>query len=325
MRRRDFIATIGSAAALCWSDPAQAQQPARIRRIGILSGLGSNAEAQSRLAAFRQGLAALGWVEGRNLQIDERFGAGQSDVLAVHAAELARLNPDVLLGIGSRAWTELQRQTKTIPIVNVGVPLALVDGLARPPANATGFSIFEPSLTGKLLGLIKEAVPDTTRVTMLIHAESNVTPPNSRAFEQAASRLGVTPHIALLRERADIERALDETARHPLSAVLVPADIFVVTYPDLLLALAARHRLPMISPYRILLGDSGLICYGPDFRDVFRRAAGYVDRILKGEKPADLPIQTPTKFELVINIKTARALGLSVPPTLLVRADEVIE
>jgi ABC-type uncharacterized transport system substrate-binding protein len=218
-----------------------------------------------------------------------------------------------------------QRETKAIPIVNVGVPLALVEGLARPPGNATGFSIFEPSLIGKLLGLTKEAVPDLELVTMLIHAETNVMPAYSRAFEQAASLLAVRPNIALLRDRADIVRALDDLASHRHSGVLVPPEVFILSYPDLLLALAAKHRLPVISPYRILVGDGGLICYGPDLRGVYRRAAGYVDRILRGEKPADLPVQAPTKYELVINLNTAKALGLTVPPMLLARADEVIE
>jgi ABC-type uncharacterized transport system substrate-binding protein len=231
MRRRNFVAFLGSAAV--WPLATRAQQGDRVRRIGILTGLANEAEGQARIAAFRRGLEALGWVEGRTVRVDERWAAGESDLLQAHASELVGLRPDVILGTGSRVWTLLQRETRTIPIVSVGVPIALVEGLARPGGNATGFSIFEPSLIGKLLDLLKEAAPHVTRVTLLIHADTNVRPAYSDAFEAAAPLLAIKPIVAPVRDRADIARALDALAREPNGGVLVPPEIFVMSHREL--------------------------------------------------------------------------------------------
>ena len=324
MRRREFITLVGGAAA-AWPLAAGAQQRERLRRIAVLNSTANDVEGQARIAAFRQRLKELGWIEHRNVQIDERWTAGETDQTQAHASELVSLRPDVILGTGGRVWTELQRETRTIPIVTVGVPIGLIGSLARPGGNATGFSIFESSLIGKLLAALKEAAPHVTHASLLIHPDVPNAAEYLHSFEESAPLLAVRPIVARVRDREGIERALNELALEANGGVLVPPNTHVLAHRDLVLALAARHRLPSVSPYRTLVAAGSLMSYGPDFLDVYRRAADYVDRILKGEKPADLPVQTPTKFELVINLKTAKALGIEVPPMLLARADEVIE
>jgi putative tryptophan/tyrosine transport system substrate-binding protein len=323
MRRREFVTLLGGAAA-AWPLPARAQQGERMRRIGILSGLANDDEGQSRIAAFKRGLATLGWTEDRNIQIVERWAVGETERVRSYTAEIVGLSADVIVAIGSRAWVAVQQETRTIPVVAIGAPFSWFESLARPGGNVTGFGIFETSIIGKLLDLLHEAVPLVTRVVMLVHADNPSVVDYSRELERA-TLLAIKPTVVQVRKRDDIERALDEFARDPSGSLLVPPEVFVSANREFVLVLAARHRLPVVSPYRLFVTGGGLMSYGPDFPDVYRRAAGYVDRILKGEKPANLPIQLPTKYDLVINLKTAKALGLDVPPNLLARADEVIE
>jgi putative ABC transport system substrate-binding protein len=296
-----------------------------MRRIGVLMGGANDAEGQARITAFRLGLQAQGWIEGRSVHIDERWAVGETASVQAYAAELLRLQPDVIMGTGSRVWTALQRQTATIPIVAVGVPMALMKNIARPSGNATGFTIFEQSLVGKLLDTLKEAAPHLARVALLIHPDHPSFVEYSGTFESSANLLGIRPIVARVSDRDGIERSLHELAREGNGAVLVPAEVFIAAHRELVVTLATQYRLPSVSPYRSFVASGSLISYGPDTSDVYRRAATYVDRILKGERPADLPVQTPTKYALVINLKTAKALGLEIPPTVLARADEVIE
>jgi putative tryptophan/tyrosine transport system substrate-binding protein len=324
MRRRKFIALLGGSAVV-WPLAARAQQGERMRRIGVLMGGANDAEGQARILAFRQGLQAQGWIEGRSVRIYERWAAGETASVEAHASELLGLQPDVILATGSRVWAALQRQTTTIPIVSVGVPMALMKNIARPAGNATGFTIFEHSLVSKLLDTLKEAAPHVARVAMLIHPDHPSIVEYSSTFESAANLLGIRPIVAQVSDRDGIERSLHKMGREANGGVLVPAEVFIAAHRELVLTLATHHRLPSVSPYRSFVTSGSLLSYGPDTSDVYRRAAGYVDRILKDEKPADLPVQTPTKYMLVINLKTAKALGLEIPPTLLARADEVIE
>jgi putative tryptophan/tyrosine transport system substrate-binding protein len=324
MRRREFITLLGGAAA-AWPLAARAQQPERMRRVGVLMGSTNDAEGQARITAFRQGMQAQGWIEGSSVRIDERWADGEPASVLAHASELVRLKPDVILGTGSRVWVALQRQTATIPIVSVGVPMALMKNIARPAGNVTGFTIFEHTLVSKLLDTLKEAAPHVARVAMLIHPDHPSIVEYSSTFESAANLLRIRPIVAQVSNRDAIERSLHELAREANSGVLVPAEVFIAAHRELVLTLAAHHRLPSVSPYRSFVSSGALISYGPDTSDVYRRAATYVDRILRGERPADLPVQTPTKYQLVINLKTAKAFGLDVPPMLLARADEVIE
>jgi putative ABC transport system substrate-binding protein len=323
MKRREFITLAGAAAA--WPIAARAQQPERMRRVGVLMGGANDAEGQARITAFRQSLQAEGWIEDRSVRIDERWAGGETASVQAHASELVGLKPDVILGTGSRVWAMLQRQTSTIPIVSVGVPMVFLKNIARPGGNATGFTIFEHTLVSKLLDTLKEAAPHVARVAMLIHPDHPSIVEYSSTFESAANPLGIRPIVAQVSDRDAIERSLHELAREANGGVLVPAEVFIAAHRELVLTLATHHRLPSVSPYRSFATSGGLISYGPDTSDVYRRAATYVDRILKGERPADLPVQTPTKYQLVINLKTAKTLGLDVPDKLLALADEVIE
>jgi putative ABC transport system substrate-binding protein len=328
MRRREFITLLGGAAA-AWPLAARAQQPERVRRIGVLMHTAADEPAsQARLAAFLQGLQESGWVVGRNIRIDTRWSTGDIAQLNRDAAALVAISPDVILaGVGGTIPPLLQA-TRTVPIIFAqGIdPVGnnFVDSLARPGGNATGFIQFEYSLSGKWLELLKEVAPQVTRVGVL--RERGAAAIGQWAIIQAvAQSMGVELKPIELSNASDIERAVSAFARLPNSGLLVVVSAASLTHRDLIVALAARHQLPAAYSNRVFVSEGGLISYGPEIISQYRRAAGYVDRVLKGEKPADLPVQVPTKYELVINLQTARALGLTVPASLLARADEVIE
>jgi putative ABC transport system substrate-binding protein len=329
MRRRDFIKVIaGSAAA--WPLAARAQQGERMRRIGVLMNLGSDdAEGQPRLAAFHQGLEQLGWSVGRNVRIDYRWGAGDADSFRRYAAELVALAPEVILASGFPSVAALQQVTSSVPVVFVLVidPVGggFIESLARPGGNFTGFALHEFSTSGKWLELLKEIAPHVTRAAVLRDAALTLGTAQFSVIQAMAPSLGVEVSPIGLRNAPEIERAVTAFARSANGGLIVTASSLAAVHRKLIIALAARHKLPAVYYTRYVVTDGGLISYGADFVSQFRTAAGYVDRILKGEKPADLPVQAPTKYELVINLKTARALGLDVPTSLLLRADEVIE
>ena len=328
MRRREFIVVIGGAAA--WPLAARAQQPERMRRIGVLMALPANdAEGQARVAAFLQGLQELGWSVGRNVIVDFRWSAGNSADARKYAAELVALGPDVILAYSSSAVASLQQVTSTVPIVFsvVADPVGAgyVESLARPGGNITGFTVFDYSMSGKWLQLLKEIAPGVTRVAVFRDPSIAAGPGLFAVIQAVAPSLGVELRPVDVRDEGEIERALALFAPNPNSGLIVTGSPQATSHRDFIIALAARHRLPAVYFGRYWAAGGGLISYGPDFLDQFRRAAGYVDRILKGEKPADMPVQAPTKFDLVINLKTAKALGLTVPPSLLARTDEVIE
>jgi putative tryptophan/tyrosine transport system substrate-binding protein len=329
MRRREFITLLGGVAA-AWPLVARAQQPERVRRIGILLPAAANdAEMQARVGAFLQGLQQLGWTIGRNVRIDTRWATANAAEIRRHAAELAALAPDVILAHGGSTVGPLLQATRTVPIVFPAavdpVGAGFVDSLARPGGNATGFMGTEYSVGGKWLELLKEIVPSVTRVAVL---RDTTTPTGIGLFGviQALApslRVEVTP--VNLRDAGEIERAVAAFARAPNGGLIVPAGAAGVSHRDLIVRMAARYKLPAVYYDGSFVAAGGLISYGIDLVDQYRRAAGYVDRILKGEKPADLPVQAPTKYELAINLKTAKALGLTVPPSVLAHADEVIE
>jgi ABC-type uncharacterized transport system substrate-binding protein len=328
MRRREFITLLGGAAA--WPLAAHAQQRERMRRIGVLIPYAADdPEGQARIAAFLQGLQQLGWTEGRNVRIDYRWSAGDADRARRYAAELVALAPDVILASGTSTVGPLLQATRTVPIVFpvIGDPVGagFVDSLARPGGNATGFMSREYSLSGKWLELLKEIAPSVTRVAVLRDAALSVGPVQFGVIQAVAPSLRVEVNPINLRDAGEIERAIAAFAGSPNGGLILTGGATSLLHSDLIITLAARHKLPAVYPYRHIVTGGGLIFYGANFYDQYRRAAGYVDRILKGEKPADLPVQAPTKYELVINLKTAKALGLEVPPTLLARADEVIE
>jgi ABC-type uncharacterized transport system substrate-binding protein len=328
LRRREFITLLGGAAA--WPIAAQAQQQERERRIGMLFAVTEdNAEGQARLAAFLQGLQELGWVDGRNVRIDRRWGAIDPERSRTDAAEIIALGPDVILTAGEPAVAALQRATRTVPIVFAQVPdpvgAGFVDSLARPGGNITGFTVFEYGISGKWLELLKQIAPNVTRVAVLRDPSVASGTGQLGAIQGAAASFGVELRPVDVRDPGEIERALAAFARVANGGLIVTGSAVGVVHRDLIVTLAARHGLPAVYTQRFFVTGGGLISYGPDRVDQYRRAAQYVDRILKGEKPADLPVQAPTKYELVINLKTAKSLGIEVPPTLLARADEVIE
>jgi putative ABC transport system substrate-binding protein len=327
MRRREFITLLGSAAA--WPLAARAQQPEGMRRIGVLMTLAEDsADAQARVRAFREGLQKLGWTPGRNIQIEYRWSAADADRLGKYAAELVALAPDVILANTTPAVTSLQRSSRTLPIVFASVidPVGsgLVASLSRPGGNATGFITFEYALAGKWVELLKEVAPRVTRAAVL-REPAVAAGIGQFAAIQSVGAIGMDLSVIDLRDLREVEQAVAEFARGSNGGLIVTGSIFAASHRDAIAALAARHKLPAVYPYRYYVTAGGLMSYGPDPVDEYRRAAGYVDRMLKGEKPADLPVQAPTKYELVINLKTAKVLGLDVPPTLLARADEVIE
>ncbi len=329
MRRRDFIkAVAGSAAA--WPLAVRAQQGERKRRVGVLMGLAADdPEAQDRIAAFEQGLQQLGWTDGGNLQIDYRRGAGESDPTRKYAAELVALAPDVILASGGTVVGALLQATRTVPIVftQTADPVAagFVSSLARPGGNATGFTTAEYGISGKWLELLKEIAPGVTRAAVLRDPSIPAGIGQFTSIQSVAPSFGIELSPVDVRDASEIERAVTAFARGSNSGLIVTSSGSAAVHRELIIALAARYRLPAVYNYRYFATSGGLISYGPDPIDQYRRAAGYVDRILKGEKPGDLPVQAPTKYELAINLKTAMALGLAVPPTLLARADEVIE
>ena len=328
MRRREFITLVGGAAA-AWPLAARAQQSDRVRRIGALIGAAQDdPDTQARLAAFVQALAQLGWTDGRNVRIDYRWAAGNAENYRKYAAELVALAPDVVLAPGFSVGPMIQA-TRTVPIVFVfttdPVGSGFVDSLARPGRNATGFMQFEFSLNAKWLELLKEIAPGVTRAAVLRDAAIPSGIGQFAVIQSVAPSVGVDVSPINLRDAGEIERGVEAFARGANGGLIVAASALATVHRDLIITLAARHKLPAVYFNRLFVADGGLISYGADFNDQYRRAAGYVDRILKGEKPADMPVQAPTKYELAINLKTAKALGLTVPPSLLARADEVIE
>ena len=328
MTRREFITLLGGAAA-GWPIAARAQQR-EMRRIGVLMGLASDdPEGQARLAAFAQGLQQSGWTVGQNVRVDYRWSGGNADNMRKYAAELVALAPDVILAHSSQAVAPLLQATRTVPIVFTAVTdpvgAGYVDSLARPGGNATGFLVWEYSIAGKWLELLKEIAPGVTRAAVLRESAIAAGPALFGVIQAAAPSLGVELRPVDVRDAGEIERAITAFAQGANGGLIVTGSPLAAVHRDLIVTLAARHKLPAVYFGRHFVTVGGLISYGPDFVDQHRRAAGYVDRILKGEKPADLPVQAPTKYELVINLKTAKALGLEIPPTLLARADEVIE
>jgi putative ABC transport system substrate-binding protein len=330
MRRREFITLLGGAAAT-WPLVARAQQGDQMRRVAILHSFAeSDAEAQSWIKAFMHGMAVLGWTEGRNIRIDIRWGGGDVNQLQTFAKELVDLHPDVVFAVTTPAVNAIRRETRVTPIVFslVTDPVAqrLVESLVRPGGYITGFTIFEPAIGGKWVEVLKEVAPETKRIAVIFNPE---TAPYYKLYmksiDEAAASLAVQTFEAGVHSRTEIENVISKLAREPASGVIAMSDTFPTVHRDLIIALAARYRMPAAYPFRFFVTDGGLISYGVDLSDMHRRSASYVDRILKGEKPAELPVQLPTKFELVINLKTARSLGHDIPLTLLTRADEVIE
>ena len=328
MRRREFIALFSGAAT--WPLAARAQQPEPMRRIGVLMNRAANdPDGQARLAAFKQNLQQLGWTDGGNVRIDTRWGEDDVERERRYAAELVALAPDVILASGTLSVAPLQRSSRTLPIVFVGVvdPIGggIVDSLARPGGNATGFLVFEYSLGGKWLDLLRQVAPSVTRVAVLRDPDIPSGTAMFGVIQSAAQSVGLEVSPIGMRDSGEIERAVADFARSANGGLIVTTGASVSVHRDLIVTLAAKHKLPAVYAYRFMVAAGGLMSYSPDQVDEYRRAAVYVDRILKGEKPADLPVQAPTKYELVINLKTAKALGLSVPQSLLSRADELIE
>ena len=329
MKRRDFITLLGAAGATCalgWS----ARPAGRPKRVGVLVGLGNDLEGQIRVLALKNRLRDLGWIEGENLQLDVRWSAGEHDRIQAQAKELIALGPDVLVGASLPVVAVLQRMTRTIPIIFVIVPDPVRNGVvanqAEPEGNLTGFSTSDASMGGKWLETLRGIVPQIKRIGLLSDQES--IPRGRRYFssiEAAARPFGIEWSHLSLRGAADIDHALDSLAREPNSGLIVLPDNLVVRHRQIIVAAAARHRLPAVYPYRYFAASGGLVSYGIDTVDLYSRAAAYVDRILRGARPADLPVQEPTKYELVINLKAAKVLGFEVPPTLVACANEVIE
>ena len=330
MRRREFIGLFGGT-AFAWSLAAHAQQPDRPRRIGVLVSLGKeDPETKARLAAFAQGLQELGWTDGRNIRIDYRWGGGDAERTRKYAAELVALEPDIILAGNTSTVRPLQQATRTVPIVFAGVvdPVAagFVDSLSRPGGNTTGFTQFEYSMGGKWPELLKEIAPRVTRAAVLrLRDVTSAEAGEFAAIQTVAPSLGVAVTPFGLGDADEIERGIAAFARTSNAGLIVTTGPSPTLHRQLIIMLAARHRLPTVYPFRTFVNDGGLISYGPDSTDAYRRAADYVDRILKGEKAANLPVQAPTKYELVVNRKTAKALGLTIPQSIIARADEVIE
>jgi putative ABC transport system substrate-binding protein len=329
MRRRDFIKTVCST-AIIWPLAARAQQPERMRRVGVLMFLAQDdPESKPRISAFVEGLRQLGWTVDQNLKIEIRWVAADAMLTRRYAAELVALSPDVILAVASEATAALREVTSTLPIVFVGVTdpvgAGYVASLARPNGNATGFSFIEYNMSGKWLELLKEVAPRVTRVAILRDPSLPAGIGQLGAIQSVASSLGIETSPIDVRDAGEIERAITSFARTANGGLIVVTGPAAFSNRKLIIALADQHKLPTVYFYRAFVKAGGLISYGPDPIAPYRQAAGYVDRILKGEKPADLPVQAPTKYELVINLKTAKALGLIVPNSLLTRADELIE
>jgi putative ABC transport system substrate-binding protein len=329
VKRREFITLVGGA-TVAWPLTARAQQPERMRRIGIfMPGAADNSEFQDRNVAFLQALAEKGWALGRNARFDYRWGAGQIERYPAFAEELVALAPDVILGNGTATVRALQQTTRSVPIVfaNITDPVGngLVASLARPGRNTTGFISHEMGFSGKWLELLKEVAPRVTRVAVVRDSAISSQIGLLGAMQSAAPALGIELRAVEVQDPDEIRRAITDFAREPNGGLIVSAGARAVLHRELIVMLAAQSRLPAVYPFRTFVSGGGLMSYGADTIYVYRQAASYVDRILKGEKPADLPVQAPTKYELVINLKTAKMLGLTVPDALLARADEVIE
>jgi putative ABC transport system substrate-binding protein len=327
--RREFITLLGGAAA-AWPLAARAQQGERVRRLAALMPFAKdNPVGQARMSAFLQGLQQLGWVDGRNLRIDTSWGGGGTDLIRTHAKEVVAREPEVIMAFTSAAVASLREITRTVPIVFAVVAdpvgAGYVESLARPGANMTGFAAQDYALSGKSLELLKEIVPQVTRVAVLRDSAIAAGPGQFGALQSVAPSLGVELRPIDVHNPTEIEHAIEVFAKGPNEGLIVTGSPLATLHRDLIISLAARHRLPAVYYERLYPVGGGLVSYGPNYLDQCRRAAGYVDRILKGEKPADLPVQAPTKYELAINLKTAKALGLDMPATVLARADEVIE
>jgi putative ABC transport system substrate-binding protein len=328
MKRREFITLVGGAAAM-WPVASRAQQTERMRNIGVLVGVAEDdANMIARLAALRQGLTRRGWSEGRNIRIDYRYAPAGARVQAL-ANELVALQPDVILAHTVTVAAALQRESRTIPIVFVSLsdPIGsgFIDSLARPGRNLTGLTTFEPSIAGKWLSMLKEVAPQIKRAAFVANPEINSYQFYLRAAQAPTTALAIELVPRPVRNVTEITNVIEDFARVPDSGLIVPPDILTATHGELIIALAARHRLPAVYAFGYLVSAGGLMSYGTDRVDEMRQAASYIDRILRGDKPADLPVQTPTRFETVVNLKTAKALGVTVPTSLLLAADEVIE
>jgi putative ABC transport system substrate-binding protein len=327
-RRREFITGLGGAAA--WPLVARAQQRERMRRIGVLIGGRDENDplANTILSAFTQALAGLGWAEGRNVRMDVRWGGDDINRIRALAQEMVGLQPDIILASSTPATIALQRETRTIPIVfmNVGDPIVrgIVARLNQPGGNVTGFALYEPALAGKWLELLSEIAPGLKRATIMFNFDLRVSP-FMPSIETAARSLKVEPITAHIHSDAEIETAIIAVGSERRGGLIVMPDVFMIAHRASIISAAARNNVPAVYAHSFFARDGGLFSYGPDQRDILRRAVSYVDRILRGEKPGDLPVQFPTKFEMVLNLKTAKALGLEVPLSILVRADEVIE
>jgi putative tryptophan/tyrosine transport system substrate-binding protein len=328
IRRREFITLLGSAAA-AWPLAARAQQPDRMRRIALLMAVADEGPGQAQAKAFRQGLEGLGWTDGRNLRIEIRWAAGDYERYRAIAAQLIGLAPEVIVTQSNAVTTIVSRLTRTIPIVFAGAsdPLetGLITNMARPGGNVTGFAQLEIEIAGKYLELLKQAAPGLTRVAVLYGRGGMASPEYLKKIDTLAPSFGVQTTSIPANDSAEIDRAIEAFSREPNGGLIVLSGPTGTTRRKQIFDLAARHRLPAIYPYRFFVTDGGLMSYGPDIDEQYRRAASYVDRILKGEKPADLPVQAPTKFDLVINLKTAKTIGLTIPEAFLLRADELIQ
>jgi putative ABC transport system substrate-binding protein len=330
MNRRQFI-TLLSGAAVAWPLATRAQQPERMRHIGVLIGVAGDAETKAWVAAFRNRLDELGWKVGANLQVEERWTAGDPDRNRTFAGELLAIKPDAIFAFSSVAVAALQQESRTVPIVFTAIsdPVGsgFVESLARPGRNATGFTNFVPTMAAKWLEVLQEIAPQVRRAVLLFNPQTApyVAEYYQRPFEAAAPSFGMQAIPVLIRQTVEVETAISDLAREPGGGLVVPPDNFSYVHRELIFTLAARHRVPAVYPFRFMAREGGLVSYGVDLGETFPRAAEYVDRILKGTRPADLTVQAPTNFELAINLKAAKALGLDVSPMLIARADEVIE
>jgi putative ABC transport system substrate-binding protein len=326
MRRREFIALFGGAAAT-WPHSISAQQSSR--RIGVLVGTGDDAQGRSWIRGFRAKLTELGWVDGRNIQIDLVWGGADIDHIRASAARMVSSKPDAIFVYSVRVLNPIRQATQQIPVVfiatNDPVGLGIVKSLSRPGGNLTGFMLYEVSVAGKLVELLKELAPKLARVALLYNPTNSSAMPYWRLIQTIAGSNGITPVSFSVQDAITIENAFAQFANEPNGGVVLPTDVTTTVYRDLIVALSARYRIPVVYSFRSVVASGGLISYGPDTSDLFLRAASYIDRILRGENPADLPVQAPTKFTLAVNLKTAKLMGLTVPTSILLRADDVIE
>ena len=328
MKRREFLSLVGGTAA-AWPLAVEAQQPAGQKRVAILMGIADDAEGQARVSSFRRGLQDLNWVEGRNVSFDVRWAAGDAARTRTYAAELVALAPDLILATNTQPARALKQATETIPVVFAGLADPIADGivanLSSPQGNITGFTSFNAAIAGKWLQLLKEIAPVTDRVVVIYNPDTAPSRIFLPVMETVAPQLAIVLGHAQVTDKGAIETAIRAAASTPGGALMVMPDVFTALHRQMIFDLAIDRRLPTVCPLRIYTSAGGLVSYGSNFANQMRQAASYVDRILRGEKPRDLPVQEPTQYELIINLKTARALGLAVPPTLLARADEVIE